>query len=462
MRNILAIARLAFWEGVRMRMVLVFVIVLVFMMLRLPFTLRGDETVAGRLQTFLSYSLGAVSLLLGLSCVFLSCATLTGEIKSCTIHLVVTKPVSRFQILAGKWLGINVLMLLLVALCGTAIYGFARFIKARPVAFERDKITLRDVVWQARVAATPVRPPELEQQAREWVASQEKQGQLFARGSEYAVAERLRALESEWKTLRPGEARAYLFEHLIPPRTAEAAIQVRYRARGINLKLDEMVPIALAFADPDTGAQLSAWFQVRERSAYLHQFLVRGQPVIKNGRALLVVSNPLPPSESLEIHLEEDDWLQILYNVGTFEENYVKTLLMILARLAFLSAVGLFFGVFVSFPVACLCAFTFYAVCLGMPFWLESIGANLQYWTEKADPYGRYGPAIRFVLVPLMKFAFPNFAVYDGASQLIDGQYVSFPLLGKALAHTLIYGGLVLLLPGWLVFRAREIAEVVV
>ena len=46
-----------------------FVIVLVFMLLRLPFTVRGDETVAGQLQTFLSYSLGAVGTLLGLASV---------------------------------------------------------------------------------------------------------------------------------------------------------------------------------------------------------------------------------------------------------------------------------------------------------------------------------------------------------------------------------------------------------
>ncbi len=52
--RVAAIARLTFWEGVRMRIVLVFVLVLVFILLRLPFSLKGDETLAGRLQTFIS------------------------------------------------------------------------------------------------------------------------------------------------------------------------------------------------------------------------------------------------------------------------------------------------------------------------------------------------------------------------------------------------------------------------
>ena len=149
MRNVLAIARLTFREGVRMRIVLVFVILLAFIMLWLPFTVRGDQTVTGQLQTFLSYSLGAVGLLLGLATVFLSCSTLTAEFRSMTLHLVLTKPVSRFEVLAGKWLGINALMLLLLGLSGATIYGFAVLIKNRPANFERDKLNVRDVVWQA-------------------------------------------------------------------------------------------------------------------------------------------------------------------------------------------------------------------------------------------------------------------------------------------------------------------------
>ena len=158
MRRVLAIAWLTFFEGVRMRIVLVFLVVLAFLVLRMPFALRGDETLTGRLQSFLAYSLGALSLLLSLATVFFSCATLTGEIKERSLHLVVTKPVSRFQILVGKWFGVNLLNLLIVVLCSGAIYGFARFIRSRPEQFERDRLQVRDVVWTARVAASPTVP----------------------------------------------------------------------------------------------------------------------------------------------------------------------------------------------------------------------------------------------------------------------------------------------------------------
>lgn len=460
MKNVLAIARLTFWEGVRMRVVLIFLVILVFLVLRLPFTVKGDETVAGQLQTFLSYSLGAVSALLGLATVFLSCATLTSEIRNNSIHMVVTKPVSRFQILLGKWLGINALMLILLLLSAVAIYGFARIIRDRPVAFERDEIKIRDAVWRARVAAKPKPPYDFEAEAREWVASQQKQGQEYADVGQ-AIAQRINELENQWRTLPPGHAEAYVFDGLIPPRREDATIEVRYRARGIPMPLHEMLDINFAFAEPETLKVMGAWHHTRERARDLHRFFAH-QAVIRDGQAAIIAANPLPPGARINIHFERDDWLEIMYNVGTFEENYVKTIVVIAARLTVLSAVGLFFSVFVSFPVACFCVLTFYLLCMGMPFWLESVGANMEYRVESIDPYGKFGPLVRTLIVPIMTLLFPNFQAYDGTKYLVGGEYIPLMLVAKSVAHTFLYGLGLLFLPGWLIFRSREIAEVTV
>jgi hypothetical protein len=461
MKNVLAIARLTFREGMRMRIVLVFVVVLAFIMLWLPFTVRGDETVTGQLQTFLSYSLGAVGLLLGLAAVFLSCSTLTAEFRSMTLHLVLSKPVSRVEVLAGKWLGINALLLLLLGLSGATIYGFAVLIKNRPTAFERDRLNVRDVVWQARVAASPKPPPELAKEARDWVESELRQGHDFARGKEFAVAQRVKELETEWRRIPPAHYQFYDFAGLIAPRDPQAVVQVRFRVNPRPMPLDEMASIDFGFADPQTHAPIGEMHRTRERANTWHQFLARGG-FIKDGRATLVVANPLPPTSSIAVTFDQSPWLEILYNIGTFEESYLKVLLLLAGRLAILSAVGLFFSVFVSFPVACFCVLTFYVICLGMPFWLEAVGANLELPIASVDPYGRFGPAVRLLLVPLMKFAFPNFAEYSGTDRLIAGEYIPTMLVAKAMVHTALYGAALLFVPGWAVFQRREIADVAV
>ena len=49
MGRALAIARLTFWEGIRMRIVLVFLAVMLLFLVVMPFWAKGDETLAGRL-----------------------------------------------------------------------------------------------------------------------------------------------------------------------------------------------------------------------------------------------------------------------------------------------------------------------------------------------------------------------------------------------------------------------------
>ncbi len=459
MKRIWTIAGLTFREGIRMRIVLVFLIVFVFIVLRLPFTLKGDETLAGRVQAFLSYALGALGLFASLATTFFSCATLTGELTTRSLHLVVTKPVRRFEILMGKWIGVNLLNLLVVGLSGLAIYGFAVYIRNQPVEFERDRIKLRDVVWTARIAANPT-PPDFEKLARDHVEQLEKQGQTFSRGKEAAIRQYAKDLADQWLTIPPGHDRIYVFENLRPPENRDVAYQVRFRARGTLLPADVKLHLGWVILDPETGVPLDT-LETHERASEMHQFLLRAANVIKNGKIVLGVAN-LDPRSRATIYFEGRDSIQVLYKAGTFESNYIKTLVLLLCRLAFLSALGVFFSTFVSFPVACFCVLFFYAMCIGMPWWLEAIGAHLTISDPRIDPYGHFGPFVRGVLVPLMRLAFPDFSTYSGVERLIDGLYIPMRDMLQAIAHTLGLGLLLLVGPGWLIFRSREVAEVIV
>lgn len=460
MSRVLAIARLTFWEGVRMRIVLVFLIVLVMLVLYMPFALRGDDTLAGRLQQFLSYSLWALSMFLSLATIFFSCSTLSNEFKQRSLHMVVTKPVARGQILVGKWLGVNLLNVLIVAICGAAIYGFAAYVRSQPAAFERDRTMVRDVVWTARYAASPVAPPDLVERAAQDVRARIETGEVDRDQAPVALRQRHKELVTEWRTVPNGEYRIYRFENLEPPEDPDTRIQIRFSARGSPLPMDEMLDIGWMFWHPieDRPLMPEPVF-TQERTGQRHQFLVNARAVIHDRQAELRVINPFEPGAPTRVIFEGADSLEILYKVGSFEANYVKALLLILLRLALLSAVGLMFSVFVSFPVACLCVGAFYVLCLGYPFWMESIGANLQYVSANVDPYGAWGPYVRMLLVNLLWLLFPDFWQYGGTGPLVDGEYIDTTLVSATIVRTLVYG-LILLGVGWLVFRNREIAQV--
>ncbi len=63
----------------------------------------------------LTAGLYAVSLLTNVVAVLVSVTTLSGEIESHTIDAIVTKPIPRWQVVVGKWLGYAVLVLLYLA-----------------------------------------------------------------------------------------------------------------------------------------------------------------------------------------------------------------------------------------------------------------------------------------------------------------------------------------------------------
>jgi len=460
MTRIWAIARHTLNEGIRMRLVVAFLIVLVFIILRLPFAMKGDGTLTGQLKTFLSYSLGAVSLFLGVATVFFSCASLTKEIETRTMHTLITKPVTRFEVLAGKWLGINLLNLLILLLAGVAVYGFAAFIKSRPVQFERDRLSVDDTVWTARLAASPT-PPDFRAMAREKLENVKEEGREAPTDEDAAIAEYAKQYREDWMTVPVGAYQIYEFENLQPPADGQTVYQVRFKARGIPLPIDEIIKIRWGVIDPDT-MELLAELETERRSAEQHQFLLRAA-VVRDGKAALLVANPgRARAPRSAVWFEGENSLEILYRVGGFETNYVKALTLIFFRLAFLSAMGLFFGTFVSFPVAAFCVFTIFGFCFGLPWFLESVGANLEVVTVQVDPYGKWGPLIRSFLVPILKFGFPDFNAYDGTNKLIDGYYVSNGLIARSALHTLVYGTTLLATAGYLIFRRREIAQVIV
>ncbi|MGE3181943.1 MAG: ABC transporter permease [Phycisphaerae bacterium] len=478
MKPVVAIARLTFWEGIRMRIVLVFLVALVFILLLLPTALRGDGTLAGRLQTFLSYSLGAVTALLGMATVFLSCSTLSNEIRYFQIHMVIAKPVSRFQILLGKWLGVLSLNVVILALCGVAIYSFARIVKNQSVGFERDRVNINSAIWTSRIRVEPVRPvEEWTQAALAHVQSMVASGEIPTMSGErkitkadladpalaQAFEQRFTKEELAWRLIGNNEFRDFRFENLPEMTDPNEIIQVRFRARGLPLPLEELLKIEWQVIDPETGQAMGNPILTDKRSAQRHQFLLRGAPVIRDGKMVLRVSNPFSPSDDVKIMFEQKNALELLYTVGSFEANFVRALLTVLLQLVFLSAVGLFFSTFVSFPIACLCTFTAYIIGLAMPFWLESIGATIDpvMLDAEHDPYWIFGPFVRSVLVPML-YLFPDFTKFNGGAMLVDGELIGTRLLAEASIRTFVSGALLLLGVGWLVFRQREIAAVTV
>ncbi|MCB9850067.1 MAG: ABC transporter permease [Phycisphaerales bacterium] len=127
MGNIWTITRHTLAESVRQKTAMFLVIVLCVLVLAMPFTARGDNSLSGAVQSFLSYSLTITGFLLSCVTIFLS-KTISDDLTGKQILMLMTKPIARWQYVVGKWLGIVLLNVIVLTLVGCVIYAMTIYL----------------------------------------------------------------------------------------------------------------------------------------------------------------------------------------------------------------------------------------------------------------------------------------------------------------------------------------------
>src|SRR5512145_2734036 len=118
MRRIFVIARLTWKAAFRFRLFWVLSALLMGSVVVLPLLLKHDGTARGFTQILLTYTLSVITTLLGLATLWLGCGTLARDIEDCQMQVVAVKPIARWQIWLGKWLGLLMLNAALLAVSG--------------------------------------------------------------------------------------------------------------------------------------------------------------------------------------------------------------------------------------------------------------------------------------------------------------------------------------------------------
>src|SRR5512138_3971050 len=153
MQRLAAITWLTWKAAFRLRLFWVLAGLLTIAVVALPLLVEDDGSARGFTQILLTYTLSAISALLGLSTLWLACGTLARDIEECQIQVVAVKPIARWQIWLGKWLGIMSLNATLLALAGASVYGLMQWRATRLPADQQA--VLRNEVLVARGSAKP-------------------------------------------------------------------------------------------------------------------------------------------------------------------------------------------------------------------------------------------------------------------------------------------------------------------
>ena len=159
MQRLFAMAGLTWKAAFRYRWVWVLAALLLGSVVGLPLLLKDDGTARGFTQILLTYTLSLIATLLGFSTLWLACGTLAKDVEECQIQMVAVKPIARWEIWLGKWLGIVFLNAVLLGLSGASVFVLLKW-RAQHLPPDQQRV-LRNEVFVARASIKePV--PDLE------------------------------------------------------------------------------------------------------------------------------------------------------------------------------------------------------------------------------------------------------------------------------------------------------------
>lgn len=347
-RGVLAVTLLTLKAAFRYRLVLVLLALLITAVFVLPTVIKHDGSAQGFTQILLTYTLSAITGLMGFATLWLACGTLARDIDDLQLLLVVVKPIPRWQVWLGKWLGIMALNAGMVGIAGAIVFGLLQ-VRAGQLAPDQQA-KLRNEVLVARAAArVPV--PDLTRQVEEVYAERQKQAQAAGIDPRTVRQQIREQLLSRVQAVGPGEYRVLPWEFDLG---ADARERLQGRPLFLRVKffttdyvgLDKSLEHGWEIGAPENRAP------VRFRNSFgaetPTEFEIPSDQIGPDGRLVIRYAN----LNNLTLVFPIEDGIEVLYHEGGFLLNYVRGLCILLCWLGLLAAVGLFSASFLQFPVA--------------------------------------------------------------------------------------------------------------
>ncbi len=434
-------------------------VLLVLSVVGLPLVIKGDGTAQGLTQVLITYTLGAMATLLGFFTLWFSCGTLARDVEECQIQMVCVKPIGRWQIWIGKWIGIVALNAMLLAIAGSLDFVLLQY-RASKLPADQQKI-LHDEVFVARAGAKE-RPPDLNKLAEFFIAQWHTNNPRQTLSAQDAAELRKQSL---------AQARGYYEEVLpdtykqvpwgidlsrLPESVHNQYLVVRVKFHTAQVNPADTYPLVWEIGAPEMRQPMQMKEALPPDS--FQEFSIPPNMADAKGRIFLTVYNP--NDSTLTFPLE--DGFELLYYENTFIVNFARGLSVILCWMGFLALVGLASASHLSFPVA---AFASLAVLI-MGLFSGTLGTVVEQNTifgfnARTSDFNH--TTLDYVVVPVFKGILTVINLVQGFSpidSLSSGRSVTWGELGRAVAQIILLLGGVFALIGMVLFSRREIAAV--
>jgi hypothetical protein len=456
MNRVLTIAALTWKSAFRYRVFWLLSGLLVGAVVGLPLLIKDDGTAQGLTQILLTYTLSAVTALLGFSTLWIACGSLARDIEDCQMQMVTVKPIARWQIWLGKWFGLLALNAVLLALAGGAIFIFLNW-RAQHLPIDQQTI-LRREIFVARSS--------LKQPAVDYAAATDKVLPQVVRENHIAekdIPEARKAImaqiKNESEVVPPRYAKRWVIETGLLKNFLEGKrLDLRVKFRTSRYNDGQTYATVWNIGDPESSNSKQIT-QILPPESF-QEFEIPNI-IDKDGRLIIDVANP--PNNGVDFLFDSAEGLEVLYTESSFGVNFMRGIGIIFCWLALLATIGLAAGSLLSFPVAAFFSLAVLIVGLSSQTLSNAVESRtpISSWIETAGP--AQPTIIDEVVTAVFSKVLSVIKLVEGFSpidSLSAGRSITWLQLGSAFGQIVLLMGGIFIVLGIVFFTRRELAAV--
>lgn len=452
MQRLFAIAKLTWKAAFRFRLFWVMTGLLLLCVVGLPLLVKDDGTARGFTQILLTYTLSTITALLGFSTLWLACGTLARDIEEAQMQMVVVKPIARWQIWLGKWLGLLALNGALLAVAGASVYFLLQW-RAKRLP-PREQQVLRNEIFVARGSLKEAAPDiegqvdlQFQEALKKTPVPVEQHEKLRSQLRERVIAQQQivpPGYMRRW-TIDLGFRKSFLRDQPLFLRTKFYAAQTNLTRTYVGV---------WQIGSPGTEQTRSVPMSVASETFY--EFQIPPNRFDDSGKLTIEFVN----SNDTALLFPLDEGLEVLYREGGFGLNFIRGLLIILCWLALLSSIGLAAASFLSFPVAAFFSASLLMVGLSSGTLSNAVseGTLLGLNHETGEGAMTWYDAL---ILPVFRGILQVVNLVEGFSpvdSLSTGRSISWGQLGLAFCKIVVLLGGIFAAIGIISFTRRELA----
>lgn len=517
---IFAVARNVVAEAVRLRVSLVLIVLLMFGLAALPGLLDPGTPLRYRVQSFLEYGTGGAFWVIAVLVLFLSVGSVTFEQRDRIIWQTMTKPVTAWEYLLGKWLGVVGVAAALLLVSASGVFAFTEYLARQKATGEvspyvsassdyvsEDREILQTQVLTARRTVLPTAPEIVHDEVdseiirrleRELAQSgqpvtQENLERMSTPDRTEPIRKEIeREIKDQFRTIEDGAVNTYYFDNLQGARRT-TWMSVDAAAARLNLSRDDVTTMAqqAKLVSRTTGGRMEIGFLSVEpvmlrykiqsgsndpRTVFKVSFWILGQqfPIVRECPLNTAMTLPIAPSA-----IDENGRLELKVVNGDVVSRIPNGAAMTLAsdgfnifysvgsyRLNFFRVVFVLWLKLAFLGMVAIAASTFLsfpvAAMISFGILLIAEGASfvweaLNYYDAEVDgKLDLMRLLVRAISLPI-SWTFRHYSEISPIESLANGQLVSWGLVMQSI---MVLGGacVILYVLGVVIFRRRELA----